>query len=103
MDVKHIPMAWQIKVWTMPAGLIRWPHSIRLFDIVLTAPNQAQIVDAIDRDQAKLRLSSREFTEHIIGMTPAFFIVDDSDPFTTQSAYNAANLIAQQHHSAGVE
>ncbi|MGE5375382.1 MAG: ABC transporter permease [Bacteroidota bacterium] len=69
------------------------------FDIVEAVPDQDQAIDRIDQGEAKLGVVipagfSEQLNEHDASI---LFIVDGSDPFTTQSAYSAANLIAQQH------
>jgi ABC-2 type transport system permease protein len=100
MDVKHIPMvvADQSLDHASRAYIDDLVQS-GYFDIVLTVPDQAQVINAIDRGQAKLGVViPTEFADHVDRHDASvLFIVDGSDPFTTQSAYNAANLIAQQH------
>jgi ABC-2 type transport system permease protein len=69
------------------------------FDVVASVPDQAGVVSMIDEGRAKLGVViPTDFSELVEQHTASIlFIVDGSDPFTTQSAYNAANLIAQQH------
>lgn len=100
MDVKHIPMAvadqsLDEKSRSYLDDLVQSGY----FDIVLTVPDQAGVVDAIDRGEAKLGVViPNDFSSHVTKHNASvLFIVDGSDPFTTQSAYNAANLLAQQH------
>lgn len=100
MDVKHIPMV--VADQSLDEDSRSYIDSLvqsRYFDVVLTVPDQKQVMNAIDRGQAKLGLViphdfSRQVDKHDASV---LFIVDGSDPFTTQSAYNAANMIAQQH------
>ncbi len=100
MDVRHIPMV----VSDQSKGPASRSYIAALeqsgyFDIVSTVPGQQQVVDAIDRGEAKLGfVIPPDFAEKLDrNEASALFIVDGSDPFTTQSAYNAANLIAQQY------
>src|SRR5512144_474538 len=100
MDIKHIPMvvADQSLDHASRAYLEDLVQS-GYFDVVLTAPGQAQVIDAIDEGQAKLGVViPTGFADHVDKRDASvLLVVDGSDPFTTQSAYNAANLIAQQH------
>src|SRR5512140_636511 len=100
MDVKHIPMvvADQSLDHVSRAYIDDLVQS-GYFDIVLTAPDQALTIAAIDRGDAKLGVViPTDFAGKVDRHEASvLFIVDGSDPFTTQSAYNAANLIAQQH------
>jgi len=100
MDVKHVPMAVadQSLDRASRAYVDDLVHS-DYFDIVLTLPDQRSVMDAIDRGQAKLGVVippnfASQVDQH---QASVLFLVDGSDPFTTQSAYNAANLIAQEH------
>jgi ABC-2 type transport system permease protein len=69
------------------------------FDIVSRVPDQQQVLEAIDRGDAKIGfVIPSDFAQKMDrSEASVLFIVDGSDPFTTQSAYNAANLIAQQY------
>lgn len=100
MDVKHVSMvvADQSLDRASRAYIADLVHS-DYFDIVLTVPDQRSVMDAIDRGQAKLGVVippnfASQVDQH---QASVLFLVDGSDPFTTQSAYNAANLIAQEH------
>ncbi|MFN2151627.1 MAG: ABC transporter permease, partial [Anaerolineales bacterium] len=69
------------------------------FDVVLTVSSQKQVMDAIDSGEAKLGVVIPVgFSKKVVGHEASvLLVIDGSDPFTTQSAYNAANLIAQEH------
>jgi ABC-2 type transport system permease protein len=100
MDVKHIPMV--VADQSMDAASRSYLNDMvqsGYFDIVSTVSDQQQAVDAIDRGDAKLGIVIPiDFARHVERQDASvLFIVDGSDPFTTQSAYNAANVIAQQH------
>ncbi len=100
MDVKHIPMV--VADQSLDHASRSYLEDLvqsGYFDVVLTVPDQAQVIDAIDEGQAKLGVViPTGFADHVDKHNASIlFVVDGSDPFTTQSAYNAANLIAQQH------
>src|SRR5512139_328611 len=99
-DVRHIPMA--VADQSLDRASRAYIEDLvqsGYFDVIETVPDQAGVVSLIDRGQAKLGVViPSDFSEQIDQHTASIlFIVDGSDPFTTQSAYNAANLIAQQH------
>ena len=100
MDVKHIPMvvADQSLDHASRAYIDDLVQS-GYFDIVASVAGQAQVIEVIDRSEAKLGVViPTNFAGHVDKHDASIlFVVDGSDPFTTQSAYNAANLIAQQH------
>jgi ABC-2 type transport system permease protein len=99
-DVKHIPMVVADQSLDQSsrsyiADLVQSGY----FDVVRSVPDQAGVVRMIDDGEAKLGVVipadfSKKVDHHSASV---LFIVDGSDPFTTQSAYNAANLIAQKH------
>ena len=100
MDVKHVPMA--VADQSLDQASRSYINDLvqsGYFDVALTVPDQRSVVEVIDRGQAKLGVVipanfASEVDKHQAGI---LFLVDGSDPFTTQSAYNAANLIAQEH------
>ncbi len=100
MTVTHIPMivADQSLDVQSRAYLDDLVNS-QYFDIVAWAPNQAGVVKAIDEGQASAGVViPPDFGLHVQqGDAQVLFMVDGSDMFTSQSAFNAANLIAQQH------
>ncbi len=69
------------------------------FDIVYWAPNQSEATKAIDEGRASAGIViPPDFAANIQrGNAQVLFLVDGSDMFTSQSAFNAANLIAQNH------
>ena len=100
MDVKHIPMV--VADQSMePASRAYIDAMVQsgYFDIVSTVFDEQQAINAIDRGGAKLGfVIPRDFAEKLNRREASvLFLVDGSDPFTTQSAYNAANLIAKQY------
>jgi ABC-2 type transport system permease protein len=100
MDVKHIPMV--VADQSLDQASRSYINDLvqsGYFDVVLTVPSQKLVMDAIDRGEAKLGIVipvdfSKKVVEHDASV---LLVIDGSDPFTTQSAYNAANLIAQEH------
>ena len=100
MDVKHIPMAVADQSLS-PASRNYIDALVQsgYFDVVLTEPDQQSVVDAIGRGDAKIGFVIPHDFEQKLDRNDAsvLFIVDGSDPFTTQSAYNAANLVAEQY------
>jgi ABC-2 type transport system permease protein len=100
MDVKHIPMVVADQSLDQASrSYIEDLVQSGYFDVVSTVPSQELVMDAIDRGQAKLGVVipidfSKQVDRHEASV---LLMIDGSDPFTTQSAYNAANLIAQEH------
>jgi ABC-2 type transport system permease protein len=100
MDVKHIPMV--VADQSLDQASRSYIDDLvqsGYFDLVLTVPSQELVLDAIDRGEAKLGVTipvdfSKQVDRH---QASVLLVIDGSDPFTTQSAYNAANLIAQEH------
>jgi len=101
MDVKHIPMVVADQSIDQASrsyldDMVRSDY----FDNVLNVSSQSQVMDAIDRGQAKLGIViPTDFAKQVAGHDASVLLfVDGSDPFTTQSAYNAASVIAQEHN-----
>jgi len=69
------------------------------FDVVAYVPGQAEAVRAVDegRAQAAVVIPPRFAARVERGQAQVLLVVDGSDLFTSQSAYNAANSIAQAH------
>jgi len=69
------------------------------FDVVATAPSQAQVIRAIDEGRAQVGVViPPDFASHVTREdAQALILVDGSDLFTSQSAYNAATAIARGH------
>lgn len=69
------------------------------FDVVEYVPDQADVIQAIDegRVQAGIVIPPHFGTRVERGDAQVLFLVDGSDLFTSQSAYNAATIIAEAH------
>jgi len=69
------------------------------FDVVEYVPNQAEMIRAIDEGRAQAGIViPPDFAAHVErGDAQALVLVDGSDLFTSQSAYNAATAIAEVH------
>jgi len=69
------------------------------FDIVAYVPDQAEVMRAIDEGRAQAGLViPTDFDARVErGDAQALFLVDGSDLYTSQSAYNAATAIADAH------
>ncbi len=69
------------------------------FDVVAYAPDQAQVVRAIDEGRAMVGLVIPPgFAAQVErGSAEALILIDGTDLFTSQSAYSAASTIAQAH------
>jgi drug efflux transport system permease protein len=100
MDIKHIPMAVADQNRTQASrsyidALVKSGY----FDVVSLVSDQQQVIDEIGRGDARIGMViPPSFAQKVAERDAAvLFIVDGSDPFTTQSAYNAANLIAKQY------
>lgn len=67
------------------------------FDIIATVPDETAALKLIDAGQARVGvIVPPDFAEHTArGDAQALALVDGSDLFTSQSAYNAANIIGQ--------
>jgi ABC-2 type transport system permease protein len=72
------------------------------FDVVEYAHTEAEAVWAIDAGRVQVGVViPPDFAAHVErGDAQALILVDGSDPFTTQSAYNAVSVIAQAHASS---
>ncbi len=69
------------------------------FDVVMYAPNQSEVVRALDEGSAQVGVViPPNFSAHVErGDAEALILIDGADLFTAQSAYNAATSIAQAH------
>jgi ABC-2 type transport system permease protein len=69
------------------------------FDVVASAPSQSEVIRAIDEGRAQVGVVIPPgFASHVaLEDAQALILVDGSDLFTSQSAYNAATAIAQGH------
>ena len=69
------------------------------FDVIEHVSGQAEVVRALDEGRAQAGIViPPDFAANVTrGQAQVLFLVDGSDLFTTQSAYNAAIVIAQKH------
>jgi ABC-2 type transport system permease protein len=69
------------------------------FDVVEYLPSQAEVVRAIDEGRARTGIViPPDFSAKVArGQAQVLFLIDGSDLFTTQSAYDAAVVIAETH------
>ncbi len=99
-DIKHIPMvvADQSVSSASRSYLNAMVHS-NYFDIVATVSGQADVIKAIDSGQASLGiLVPPDFAAKVkLRQANVLMLVDGSDSFTTNSAYNMANAISQSY------
>jgi ABC-2 type transport system permease protein len=100
MDVKNIPLvvADQSMDQVSQSYITDMVRS-GYFNIVDTAQGEADMIAAIDAGSARAGLViPPDFAAQVDrGSANVLLLVDGSDPFTTQSAYNAANAISQTH------
>jgi len=100
MSVDHIPTA--VADQSLDAASHAYVEAMATsgyFDIVTYLPSQAEVIRVIDegRVQAGIVIPPN-FSAHVErGDAQALILVDGSDLFTSQSAYNAATSIAQAH------
>ncbi len=100
MDVKHIPMV--VADQSLDAASRSYLNDLvrsNYFDIVAAVQSQDEVVDVIDMGQARVGVVIPPDFAAKVDRDDAnvLLLVDGSDPFTTQSAYNMANTISQQH------
>ncbi len=69
------------------------------FTLVAWVPSQADVLNYIDKDKASAGVViPPDFATHVAqGDAQVLFLVDGSDMFTSLSAFNAADFIAQNH------
>jgi drug efflux transport system permease protein len=73
--------------------------SSQYFDIISWAASQDEAIKVIDEGEARTGVViPPDFGSHVKrGDAQVLFLVDGSDMFTSQSAFNAANMVAQNH------
>ncbi|RLC81423.1 MAG: ABC transporter permease [Chloroflexi bacterium] len=100
MSVEHIPTAVADQSRDSASqAYVSAMEASGYFDVVAYVPSQAEVTRAIDegRVQAGIVIPP-DFAAHVEqGDAQALFLVDGSDLFTSQSAYNAATAIADVH------
>jgi ABC-2 type transport system permease protein len=100
MDVRHIPMA--VADQSMDSASRAYLSAMvqsGYFDIATSVSGQAEVVRAIDDGQVRIGVVIPPHFAASVDRNDAqvLIVVDGSDSFTTISAYNAANVIAQQY------
>lgn len=100
MNVDHIPMV--VADQSLDAASRAYVQSLQssgYFDVVAYVPTQADLIQAMDRGEVQAGVViPPNFAARIErGDAQALILVDGSDLFTSQSAYNAATSIAQTH------
>jgi ABC-2 type transport system permease protein len=100
MNVQHIPtvVADQSRDAASRAYVSAMETS-GFFDVVAHVSSQAAVIRAIDAGRAQLGIViPPDFAAHVgSGDAQALLLVDGSNLFTSQSAYNAATAIAEAH------
>lgn len=100
MDVKNIPLVVADQSLDSESrSYINDMVNSNYFKIVDVVEGQADVIKAIDSGQARVGLIiPPNFSQDVAhGNGKVLILIDGSDPFTTQSAYNAVNAIAQTH------
>ncbi len=100
MNVRHIPMS--VSDQSLDAASRSYLDAMQssgYFDIVAWESNQDGVMRDIEEERARAGIIiPANFAAHTVrGDATAMFLVDGSDLFTSQSAFAAANVIAQQH------
>jgi ABC-2 type transport system permease protein len=100
MNVDHIPTA--VADQSLDSASQEYVGAMvssSYFDVVTYVSSQEEVVQAIDAGQAQAGIViPPDFGAHVErGDAQVLFLVDGSDLFTTQSAYNAATVVAQVH------
>jgi ABC-2 type transport system permease protein len=100
MTVTHIPMV--VADQSLDAQSRSYLNDLinsQYFNIVAWVPSQADVLEYIDEDKARAGVViPQNFAAHVMqGDAQVLFLVDGSDMFTSLSAFNAADLITQNH------
>ncbi len=100
MNVRHIPMV--VSDMSLDAASRSYLDAMQssgYFDVVAWESSQSGVTQAIDEERARAGIIiPPDFAAHTArGDASVMFLVDGSDIFTSQSAFAAANVIAQQH------
>jgi len=100
MDVKHIPLVVADQSMDQASqSYITDMVQSGYFEVISTVQGQAEVIHDIDSGSARAGLViPPDFSGQVERASASvLLLVDGSDPFTTQSAYNAANVISQAH------
>ena len=100
MNVRHIPTAVSdMSLDSASRSYLDAMQTSGYFDIVAWEDNQAAVIRDIDEEHARVGvIITPNFAAHTgRGDASVMLLVDGSDLFTSQSAFAAANVIAQQH------
>jgi ABC-2 type transport system permease protein len=100
INVSHVPtVVADQSMDTASRAFIDALTTSNYFDVVATAPSQTEVIQAIDEGRAQAGVVIPPgFAAHVAQEdAQALILVDGSDLFTSQSAYNAATAIAQGH------
>jgi ABC-2 type transport system permease protein len=99
-QVSHVPMiVADQSLDSTSRDFVQALTSSTYFDQVATAESQAEVTRAIDQGRAQVGVViPPDFASHVRrNDATVLILVDGSDLFTSQSAYNAATVIAQTH------
>jgi ABC-2 type transport system permease protein len=100
MNVRHIPTAvFDLSLDSASRSYLDAMQTSGYFDIVAWENDQAAVTRDIDEEHVRAGIIiPPNFASHTTrGDASAMLLVDGSDLFTSQSAFAAANVIAQQH------
>lgn len=100
MNVEHVPTV--VSDQSLDAASRAYVDAMEAsgyFDVTAHVPNQAEVIRAIDEGRAQAGIVIPPgFSANVErGQAQALLLVDGSDVFTSQTAYNAINAIAQAH------
>jgi ABC-2 type transport system permease protein len=103
MNVEHVPTA--VADQSLDPASRAYVEAMvasAYFDVVAYVPDQAAVIQEIDegRAQAGIVIPPDFATSVERGNAQALLLVDGSDVFTSQTAYNAINAIAQAHSTS---
>ena len=100
MNVSHVPtIIADQSMDTASRSFVDALTASNYFDVIATTQSQAGVSQAIDEGRAQAGVViPPNFQAHVAtNDAQALIVVDGSDLFTSQSAYNAATVIAQTH------
>lgn len=103
MNVRHIPtVVADQSLDDASRAYVNAMVASGFFDVSAYVPNENAVVRAMDTGEAKAGIVlPPDFATHVArGEAQVLLLVDGSDLFTSQSAYNAMNAIAQDHATA---